>query len=30
MREAVNKHLDHIHVMERGKVYALTALEDDD
>ena len=30
MREAINKHLDHIHVMERGRTYALTELEDED
>mmetsp|Transcript_17733 Transcript_17733/g.46364 ORF Transcript_17733/g.46364 Transcript_17733/m.46364 type:complete len:409 (-) Transcript_17733:209-1435(-) len=30
MREPVNKHLDHTHVMERSRSYALTALEDED
>jgi len=30
MREIVNKHLDHVHVMERGKSYALTELSDED
>ena len=30
MREPVNKHLLHSHVMERGRSYTLTALEDED